>query len=358
MRRAMREVAMQMVNNEPRIGSFQGCSPTGFHEVFYAEWGDPAAARVIVCCHGLTRNGRDFDFLARRLADGIDFALAERQREQVRDHIHETAPRGGIAGWIGARLERWLAPAPEPAESVDANLVHPALQPLPVRVICPDVTGRGRSEWLKDPANYGYPQYMSDMTALIARLGVPQVDWIGTSMGGLIGMFLAASPNSPIRSLVINDVGPVVPRAAMQRIADYVGLDPRFDSLDALEAYLRKVHAPFGPLTDAQWAHLARHSHRFLADGSYGLAYDPGIAINARLGVRDWDFWASWDRVTCPALIVRGQESDLLEPEVAEAMTVRGPKAELIEFPGVGHAPSLMADDQIERVSQWLARQG
>jgi pimeloyl-ACP methyl ester carboxylesterase len=294
---------MDIVDLQPRIGSFQGCSPGGFHEVFYSEWGDPAATRVVVCCHGLTRNGRDFDVLAARLV--------------------ATAP---------------------------------------IRVICPDVAGRGRSQWLMDPLHYGYPQYIADMTALILRLGVPRVDWIGTSMGGLIGMFLAAAPNGPIRSLVMNDVGPVLSRAPLQRIADYVGTDERFATLSTLEAHLRRVHAPFGPLTDAQWRHLTRHGHRFNADGSYGLAYDPRIAVNVKLGVQDWDFWSVWDNITCPVLVLRGAQSDLLSPEVADAMSQggpqgRGPKAELATFDGIGHAPALMSRDQVEIVAQWLARQ-
>jgi pimeloyl-ACP methyl ester carboxylesterase len=321
---------MDPVTLQPRIGSFQGCSPGGFHEVFYTDWGDPAAERVIVCCHGLTRNGRDFDFLAQRLARGFEVARAT---SQVTD-------AGGS----------WLTNLWRRAESSTQS-------PASIRVICPDVTGRGRSEWLHDPANYGYPQYMSDMTALIARLGVAQVDWIGTSMGGLIGMFLAASPNAPIRSLVVNDVGPVLPRAALLRIADYVGRDDRFPNLAALEAHLRQIHAAFGPLTDLQWRHLALHGHRFHADGRYGLAYDPGIALNVRAAVRDWDFWASWDNIACPALILRGGQSDLLSAETADAMSKRGPKADLVTFDGIGHAPALMSSDQIETVVQWLARQ-
>jgi pimeloyl-ACP methyl ester carboxylesterase len=289
---------MDLAESQPRIGSFRGCSPGGFHEVFYTDWGEPAARRVIVCCHGLTRNGRDFDALAAKL-----------------------------------------------------------IAVLPVRVVCPDIAGRGRSEWLNDPANYGYPQYMSDMTALIARLGVSQVDWIGTSMGGLIGMFLAASPNAPIRSLVVNDVGPVLPRAALLRIADYVGRDESFPDLAALELHLRRIHAAFGPLTDRQWRHLARHGHRFRADGRYGLAYDPGIAVNVRAAVRDWDFWASWDAIRCSALVLHGAQSDLLSAEVADAMSKRGPKADLMTFDGIGHAPALMSTDQMEVVARWLARQ-
>jgi len=317
--------------SEPRIGSFQGCSPSGFHEVFYTEWGDPKADRVIVCVHGLTRNGRDFDILAQRLVRGL--AVAQAGGETVSQ----------TRSWF---TNLWRRP----------EAVTKTRDAASVRVICPDIAGRGRSEWLKDPANYGYPQYMSDMTALIARLGVPQVDWIGTSMGGLIGMFLAASPNTPIRSLVVNDVGPILPRSALLRIAEYVGRDDRFPNLAALEAHLRQIHASFGPLTDLQWRHLALHGHRFHADGRYGLAYDPGISVNVRAAVRDWDFWASWDAITCPALVLRGKQSDLLSAETADLMSQRGPKAALASFDGIGHAPALMSSDQIETIATWLAR--
>jgi pimeloyl-ACP methyl ester carboxylesterase len=289
---------METIERQPRIGSFKAVSPGGFHEIFYTDWGDPAASRVAVCVHGLTRNSRDFDALAAALATA-----------------------------------------------------------LPARVICPDVAGRGRSQWLSDPLHYGYPQYIADMTALLASLGIARVDWIGTSMGGLIGMFLAASPTAPIRSLVMNDVGPVLARTALERIAGYVGADARFDNLAALEAHLRSIHAPFGPLTDGQWHHLARHGHRYIADGSYGLAYDPAIAVNVKLAVRDWDFWPAWDAITCPALVLRGVQSDLLSAEVAAAMSSRGPKAALVSFEGIGHAPALMSREQIGVVTQWLARQ-
>jgi len=337
---------MQLSVPQPRTVSFQGCSPSGFHEVFYTEWGDPAASRVVVCCHGLTRNGRDFDFLAERLASGADFIPATETASP--EATRQRSWPSTLAGWFRRQ---------HPKEAVRASGAGRVEgERLAVRVVCPDVVGRGRSEWLKDPAHYGYPQYIADMTALLARLGVAEVDWIGTSMGGLIGMFLAAAPNSPIRTLVINDVGPILPKAALERIAAYVGRDERFQSLDDLEAHLRRVHATFGPLSDSQWEHLARHGHRFHADGSYGLAYDPGIAVNVRQAVKDWDFWASWDRITCPTLILRGQESDLLHADTAEAMTRRGPRAELVTFPDIGHAPALMAADQLEVVGQWLAR--
>jgi pimeloyl-ACP methyl ester carboxylesterase len=272
---------------------FLGRSPAGFHRVAYTEWGDPAASRVILCCHGLTRNGRDFDALAAALSQHA-------------------------------------------------------------RVICPDIVGRGVSDWLRDPVYYGYPQYCADMDALIARLDVEQLDWVGTSMGGLIGMTLAAQAGTPIRKLVVNDVGPFIPKAALLRIADYVGLDNRFSSLVAIETHLRKVLAPFGPLTDAQWRHLVDHGHRQRPDGTFGLAYDPAIAGNVKNAVQDWDLWAIWDRIKCPTLVLRGAESDLLLQATAQEMTQRGPKAHLVTWDGMGHAPALMDPQQIALLQTWL----
>lgn len=276
-----------------RQKSFKGLSPAGFHDVAYTEWGDPTAARTIVCCHGLTRNGRDFDALATQLAKHA-------------------------------------------------------------RVICPDIVGRGKSDWLRDPAHYAYPQYCADMNTLIARLDVAELDWVGTSMGGLIGMTLAAQSGTPIRRLVINDVGPFVPKTALLRISDYVGLDNRFSSLGAVETHLRKVLAPFGALTDAQWQHLVMHGHRQRPDGTFGLAYDPAIAINVKMAVQDWDLWPVWDRITVSTLVLRGADSDLLLPQTADDMTQRGPRAQLVTWPGMGHAPALMAPDQIGLIEEWL----
>lgn len=274
----------------------QGLSPAGFHRFTYLEWGAPASASTVICVHGLTRNARDFDVLARKLA-------------------------------------------------VDR------------RVIAVNVVGRGTSDWLSDPVHYAYPQYLADMAVLLARLDVEVVDWIGTSMGGLIGLMLAAQANSPIRSLIANDVGPFIPKEALTRIADYVGLDNRFSSLEAVERHLRKVHAPFGALTDEQWAHLAKHGHRPLSDNNLGLAYDPRIAENVKKATSDIDLWALWNRITCPTLILRGRDSDLLLKATAEEMTRTGPMAELVEFDGIGHAPALMAGDQIDVISNWLGQQ-
>ena len=273
---------------------FLGLSPAGFHRIRYLEWGANDGRPTVLCVHGLTRNAHDFDYLAERLS------------------------------------QRY-------------------------RVIAVDVVGRGGSAWLTDPAHYTYAQYQSDMNALVARLEVKCVHWIGTSMGGLVGMFLAAAPNTPLASLFMNDVGPIIPKAALQRIADYVGLDNRFSSLEALERNMRKVHAPFGPLTDGQWAHLVRYGNRQLPGGTYGLAYDPAIAENVKKGVADVDLWAIWDRVTIPTLVFRGADSDLLLANTAQEMSQRGPRARIVELPGIGHAPALMAEDQIAQLESWLA---
>src|SRR5215469_9554230 len=182
--------------------------PHGFHRLAYFEWPGPKDAPTLVCVHGLTRNARDFDV---------------------------------------------------PAAALSAHY----------RVICPDMPGRGKSEWLTHGADYDNPLYLGDIAALIARLDVERVDWIGTSMGGIIGMLLAALPGAPIRRMVVNDVGPVVPKDGLQRIADYVGLDPKFPDLAALEAMLRYVHAPFGPMDDEQWHKMAAQSSRHLPDGQY-----------------------------------------------------------------------------------------
>jgi pimeloyl-ACP methyl ester carboxylesterase len=282
--------------------SYAGLSPSGFHRVSYTDWGDPRSAHIVICVHGLTRNARDFDALARSL---------------------------------------------EP---------H-------CRVICPDVVGRGESDWLERKQDYVYPQYLADMVALIARVTATSepdavIDWVGTSMGGLIGMLLAATPRNPIRRLVLNDIGPLIPKSALERIAEYVGTEPRFASLAEARAYIRTVSASFGPLTDQQWRHLTEHSVREDAAGGWVLRYDPGIATTfAGMPRADISFWECWDRIRCPTLVVRGAESDLLLAATAREMTRRGPQARLVEFGGVGHAPALMDDDQIGTVREFLRAQ-
>jgi pimeloyl-ACP methyl ester carboxylesterase len=268
--------------------------PHGFHRVAYTEWAGPPGAPTVLCIHGLTRNGRDFDDLAE--------ALSRR-----------------------------------------------------FRVVCPDVAGRGKSEFLAHGGDYGYSLYLADMAALIARLDVEEVHLVGTSMGGLIGMMLAAQPGTPIRRLVVNDIGPLIAKEGLLRIASYVGADPVFADLAALEAYLREVSASFGRLTDAQWRRMAEHGARRRPDGTLGRAYDPAIAEAFMTVKGDIDLWPVWDAIRCPTLVLRGADSDLLRGADAAAMTQRGPRARLVEFPGIGHAPALMAADQIAVVEDFLA---
>ncbi|MGH6943944.1 MAG: alpha/beta fold hydrolase [Geminicoccaceae bacterium] len=270
--------------------------PDGSYGLSYARWGAPDAARAIVCLHGLTRNGRDFDRLAEALA-----------RE--------------------------------------------------AQVICPDMVGRGLSDPLADPEQYALPTYVAHMLQLLAGLGLNEVEWVGTSMGGLIGMGVAASGEaSPIRRLVLNDIGPFIPSAGLRRINTYLGLDLRFASLDGLEAHLRAIHEGFGPLSDDQWRHLAERSAARREDGRFGLNYDQRLGEPLkREPIEDVDLWAVWDQIRCPVLVLRGRESDLLLPETAAEMARRGPKAKVVQIDGAGHAPALIAKDQIETVRDWLA---
>jgi pimeloyl-ACP methyl ester carboxylesterase len=273
---------------------YPSLSPAGPHQLHAAAWGNPAG-RLTICVHGLTRNSRDFDFLAMRLAE-----------------------RGRY-------------------------------------VVCPDVVGRGRSDWLARPELYGYPQALADMAALFTRLGNPtSYDWVGTSMGGLMGLMLAAQPTTAIRKLVLNDIGPFIPKAALERLADYVGANPQFIGMAEAESYLRKVHAPFGITEDAQWRHLATHSVRPDAQGGLRLHYDPAIAAAFTGPLQDVNLWPLWDMIKVPTLLLRGADSDLLTAETAAEMTRRGPCARLIEFANCGHAPALMNAQQIDSILTFL----
>jgi pimeloyl-ACP methyl ester carboxylesterase len=277
---------------------FLGLNTGGFHRVAYTEWGEPNEYPTVVCVHGLSRNGRDFDFLA---------AALEAKRH----------------------------------------------------VICPDLPGRGRSDWLSDKKSYGFETYCADLTALFARIGGDSFDWVGTSLGGLIGMVMAAQPGSPIRRLVINDAGPFIPRTAPERILGYLGKAPSFASVADAEAYLRQTLAPYGKLTDEQWAHLARHGVRTKRNGGFAIAYDPGIAVPMRAARPvDVDMWETWEKIRCPVLLLRGATSDVLLRQTAEEMCRHGPPTELVEFPDVGHAPALMDPKQIDVVTSWLLAPG
>ena len=288
------EVAPEPVAPEPRLRSLQCIGAHGFHRMAYTEWGDPHNPRVLVCVHGLTRNGRDFDDLARAMAPHY-------------------------------------------------------------RVICPDVVGRGRSGWLAVKDDYQLPTYVADMITLIARLDVETVHWMGTSMGGLIGMIIASMPDNPIRRLVLNDVGPVVTAASLKRIGQYVGNAPVFPSYEAGESYIREVSAPFGRLTDAQWRHLSETSLKEV-DGGWAMRYDPGIGEPFRKTpiLADVNLWPIYEAISCPTLVMRGAESDLLLHDTAAQMTTRGPKARLVEVPDVGHAPTLMDAAQIAPIRDFL----
>ncbi|MBL8839761.1 MAG: alpha/beta hydrolase [Alphaproteobacteria bacterium] len=283
----------------PAIRHVPVLGPSGFTDVATCEWG-PRTGPAVLCLHGLTRNARDFDVLAQALA------------------------REG----------------------------H--------RVVAVDMPGRGRSAWLANPFEYGYPLYLAAAASVIARLDVERLAVVGTSMGGLIGMMLAAQTGTPVARLVVNDVGPFIPKAALERIMAYIGLDPRFPTLARLEAALRQVHAPFGRLSDAQWQHLAIHGAAPVA-GGWRLHYDPAIAKPlAAQPPADVVLWPVWDRIACPTLVLRGSESDLLLPETAREMTARGAAAaagqvRVVEIAGCGHAPALMADDQVALLRGFLA---
>jgi pimeloyl-ACP methyl ester carboxylesterase len=275
---------------------FYSLGSGGFHRLAYNEWGQASAQPAVICVHGLTRNGHDFDYLARALAgDGRN-------------------------------------------------------------VFCPDVVGRGRSDWLANPADYNYAQYLIDLTALIARTGAESVDWVGTSMGGLIGMLLAAEANTPIRRLVINDIGPLIPLAGLRRIGAYVGQSPVFDDLEGVEKYMREAYAPFGDLSDENWRHLARYGVRTTPSNKLSLAWDPAIAQPFLAAQQDVDLWLAYDRIRCPVLLLHGLLSDVLPTPVAQEMTRRGPRAELVEFLKIGHAPALMDPTQIGIITGFLRR--
>jgi len=278
----------------PDPGSFPYTDENGTVWLAFMDFGSRARDRVVVCVHGLTRNGRDFDRLAAAMAR--DF-----------------------------------------------------------RVIEVDVAGRGRSGWLADKTAYNYGTYLKHAHAFLDYRGLEKVDWIGTSMGGMLGMMLAAAEESPIKRLVLNDVGPFIPGAALNRIGTYVGQDPRFHTLQEALAYFQEVHAGFGVPDEAAWSEMVLHSVNREENGTYSLHYDPAIGDVFQEPIKDVDLWSLWDRITCPVLVLRGADSDLLTRETAYEMTQRGPKAELVEFQGCGHAPSLMAEDQIEVVHQWLA---
>ncbi len=296
---------------EPTLNYVSCPDASGGHRMAWWQWGDPTAGHVVVCVHGLSRQGRDFDVLAQALV-----------------------ARGGGA----------------------------------LRVVCPDVVGRGRSEWLKDPMGYQLPGYAADMLAMLAQVHqnspVTGLDWVGTSMGGLIGMVVCGTPGLPLpapaRQLVLNDVGPVIQWQALQRIGTYLGYPTRFESLQQAADAMWAVSTTFGPHTPQQWLDLSRAMVRALPDGALTLHYDPAIAVPFRTITQEAavqgeaTLWQLFDSIKAQTLVTRGAQSDLLSRETAQAMTHRGPCARLVEFAGVGHAPTFVAPDQVEAVASFL----
>jgi pimeloyl-ACP methyl ester carboxylesterase len=279
------------------------------HRVAYWSWGHPETDHVVLCVHGLTRQGRDFDVLARALCERAERA--------------------------GQRL----------------------------RVVCPDVVGRGNSDWLADPMAYQVPTYAADMLTLIGHLRATKLDWVGTSMGGLIGMAVCAHLGTAgVRRLVLNDVGPTIEWQALQRIGQYLGRGGEFDSLQQAADALWAIASSFGPHTSAQWLALSRPMVKPVADGGdrLRLHYDPALALPFRQVTPEAAaqgqavMWQLYDSLALPTLLLRGAESDLLSPLTAQTMTQRGPRARLVQFAGVGHAPTLIADDQVRAVSDFL----
>lgn len=290
-----------------------GLSEEGFHHIAYTEWGQANPTLTpILCLHGMTRNGRDFDTLA------------------------------GYLSYLGRH------------------------------VFCPDIVGRGESSWLKNPLHYSFEQYMADMNTMIGRIGAKQIDWIGTSLGGLIGMFLAAMPNTPIRRLVLNDVGAQIPSQGIMRLAQYAGKDPNFSSLEEAKKYYKKQMGDIGELSEADWQRVTESSVRQNASGRFISKTDRGITMSHAKSQVAWqaimhplkalegslfdmDWWRIWRKVTCPVLIIHGEKSDILTPSIIQKMRVIHPATELITIPHVGHAPALVNPEQHEMIYKWLA---
>jgi pimeloyl-ACP methyl ester carboxylesterase len=289
----------------PRLHHVDCLDARGLHRMAYWAWGDDDNPRVLVCVHGLTRQGRDFDTLAQDLAASY-------------------------------------------------------------RVICPDVVGRGKSDWLPDPMGYVVPSYVADMVSLVARLGVPQVDWVGTSMGGLIGLGLAALPTAAggpglVGKLVLNDVGPSIEPASLRRIGSYLGVPSHWASLDEAADALGAISQGFGPHSREQWLALTR-PQLVPHDSGQGFKshYDPALAVPFKAATAEMAalgealLWQAWDRLRCPTLLLRGADSDLLSRATAQAMSERGPRARVVEFAGVGHAPTLVQPGQRDVVREFL----
>lgn len=296
----------------PELHHLSCPGPAGTHRMAWWQWGAADAPRAVICVHGMTRQGRDFDVLAQALVAAA-----------------------------GGRL----------------------------RVVCPDVAGRGHSDWLPEPMHYAVPTYVADMLALIgtlhSRAPLAAIDWVGTSMGGLIAMGLFGTQGlplaAPLRRLVLNDVGPQVEWAAIERIKSYVGLPATYASLEQAATIAEQAMTSFGPHTREQWLALTRHQLRALPLGGFTSHYDPRIAQPLALATEEDNregaavYWALYDRIEAPTLLTRGAQSDLLSAATAQAMSQRGPRAQVIEFAGVGHAPTFVPANQVQAVVDFLS---
>ncbi len=266
----------------------------GQHQIAYQDWGDESNPNVLICVHGLTRNSHDFDFLASHLCEDY-------------------------------------------------------------RVIAPDIVGRGQSDWLPEANQYSVEQYLKDMQILLQDLQVPQVDWLGTSLGGIIGMGIAASENSPIKRLILNDIGPLIRKEVVAMLAQNLAATPHFKTLQELEHFLRQAYQGTGELQDYQWEHMAQYDHHVQDDGSIRRAYDPNIftAMSQNMG-GDIDMWPYWDTIKCPTLVLHGAESKVLTQDICSEMVQRKQNTDVITLPGVGHTPNLMIEEYISIVADWL----
>ena len=281
----------------PRLLHVRCLSLAGFHRLAVWHWPAAGDAVPVICVHGLTRNARDFDTLARELV------------------------RRGRS------------------------------------VYCPDLVGRGRSDWLRDPLQYHLGQYAADMINVVNLIGCEQVDWVGTSLGGLVGMTLAAQPGHPIRRLLLNDIGPFIPSAALRRLGRYIDAPVRhFASLAEAELHHRQTLAPFGALGEAEWRHLTEHSLKpAVGRPGFEMRYDPAIART----YHPWqyfnvDLWSSWRRIDCPVRVLRGADSDFISTATCQRMADSGPRASVVELAGCGHAPTLTRPDQIAAVLDFV----
>ncbi len=305
-----------MKDIKPRFNYFKSPdfdNDRGRHILFYCEWGDPKNTNIVICVHGLSRNSRDFDYLAGELADKY-------------------------------------------------------------RVICIDVVGRGKSEWLGDKSMYDYETYVADVIKLFDHLGISRINWVGTSMGGIIGMIVASRYPHIITKLVLNDIGPLIPGSAIERILSYVGSSYQFHNKIDAERALRTRLATFGINKEEHWKHLVKYSIIKKLNGKYIFTYDPEIVPTPKLvsklkgiftkiipgekksGFPDVNLYDIWNKITCPILTLRGEKSDVLTEEVVEQMKTSKPNIEIVEFEGVGHAPMLMEEDQISVVKNWLLK--